>query len=479
MRGIISSFRSVLLSNGISALISILTILVVPKIIGVEAYGYWQYYVFIISYSLFTQIGLSDGVFLRFGGSRKEDLEDIDIRAHLTVLVLQQVTIFLISLIVLLCLNLDFTWGFLYSAIAITVPILNIRQLFLAVNEAIGRFNVYSRLIIEERLLCVSLFSLILIFGITDFRFFVACEVVSRSFSLFRAWLSVQGLFNKLHLNGWDITKKSWDEVCKSVSAGVKVTFGYAATMLIMGLCRYTAKAIWGIAIFGSMSLSLNVLSFFAIVVNAAGPVLFPAFRKLSKEKAAEMYERARVVVAMLSQIIMVAVIPMIGLLKLWLPDYTTAIDFMYILTLVLLFQSRVDVLSSPYLQANRKESIILQVNLATCGFSALGCLLIWIFELPIVTLIYLLVGLFGFRSYVFDYKIYRIFDVGNLKYLVLDILVISNHVMRTLIPDLTISVILTLLVTCAISVFSLDDLKYIAHVARAGKDDNRGKDVE
>lgn len=473
MRGVLSSFRSVLMSNGISALISILTILVIPKIIGVEAYGYWQYYLFIISYSLFTQIGLSDGVFLRYGGSTEEDLRGKDTRPHLVVLVLQQGILFLALVIVLLCLNLNATWGFIYAAIVITLPILNIRQLFLSTNTTIGKFNVYSRLIIEERLVCVSLFAVILVFGITDFRYFVFSEVVSRGFSLFRAWYSVRGLFGNADLSGWRIDKRSLNEVYKSVISGAKISFGFAATMLIMGLCRYTAKAIWGIATFGSVSLSLNVLSFFAIVVNAAGPVLFPAFRKLSKERAKQIYARARVVVAMLSQIIIVLVIPMIGVLKLWLPDYAIAIDFMYILTLVLLFQSRVDVLSSPFLQANRKESLILRVNLLTCLISALGCFLLWVLGLPVVSLIYLIVGLFGFRSYLFDYCVYKCFNIRSYRYLILDLLIILNHVLRSIATDLAVSIILSLLITLVVSFLAIKDLRFIVRLATGDKKSN------
>ena len=55
-------------ANIIILLISGVLTLVVPKLLGPEEYGYWQLYVFYMSYVGLFHLGWCDGVYLRYGG---------------------------------------------------------------------------------------------------------------------------------------------------------------------------------------------------------------------------------------------------------------------------------------------------------------------------------------------------------------------------------------------------------------------------
>ena len=55
-------------AQGISLFVSAIMSLVVPKILGLASYGYWQLFVFYASYSGFFHFGLNDGIYLIEGG---------------------------------------------------------------------------------------------------------------------------------------------------------------------------------------------------------------------------------------------------------------------------------------------------------------------------------------------------------------------------------------------------------------------------
>ena len=61
-------------SNLVSLIISTIVILIIPKIIGVEEYGYWQLYLFYTSYIGFLHFGWNDGIYLRYGGKEYKKL---------------------------------------------------------------------------------------------------------------------------------------------------------------------------------------------------------------------------------------------------------------------------------------------------------------------------------------------------------------------------------------------------------------------
>lgn len=75
LKNFLKDFSYALLSNLVSLIVSVLMILVIPKLIGVREYGYWQLYLFYSSYVGFLHFGWIDGIYLRFGGKEYKDLD--------------------------------------------------------------------------------------------------------------------------------------------------------------------------------------------------------------------------------------------------------------------------------------------------------------------------------------------------------------------------------------------------------------------
>ena len=63
-------------ANIVSMIVSALVVLIVPKSISTEGYGYYQLYILYIGYAGFFQFGIIDGVYLRYGGAYYNELDD-------------------------------------------------------------------------------------------------------------------------------------------------------------------------------------------------------------------------------------------------------------------------------------------------------------------------------------------------------------------------------------------------------------------
>ena len=63
------------MSNVIHLLISTVTVLIIPKFVGVETYGYYQLYLFYISYAGVAYFGWCEGIYLREGGKYYSELD--------------------------------------------------------------------------------------------------------------------------------------------------------------------------------------------------------------------------------------------------------------------------------------------------------------------------------------------------------------------------------------------------------------------
>lgn len=71
---LVKNLKLAILAQSINVIFSFVVSLILPKILGVEQYSYWQLFVFYITYAGLLHLGLSDGIYLRYGGEHIENL---------------------------------------------------------------------------------------------------------------------------------------------------------------------------------------------------------------------------------------------------------------------------------------------------------------------------------------------------------------------------------------------------------------------
>ena len=79
------------LAQFISIIINLIMYLIVPKIVGTTNYAYWQLFIFYTNYAGFFHLGLVDGIYLRLGGKKYNDLNFNLLGSQLKVMNLIQI----------------------------------------------------------------------------------------------------------------------------------------------------------------------------------------------------------------------------------------------------------------------------------------------------------------------------------------------------------------------------------------------------
>ena len=75
IKSLASNLSIAFLAQGVSLVLSITMSLLVPKVLGVDEFGYWQLFLFYTSYVGFFHFGLNDGVYLLNGGRVRCELD--------------------------------------------------------------------------------------------------------------------------------------------------------------------------------------------------------------------------------------------------------------------------------------------------------------------------------------------------------------------------------------------------------------------
>lgn len=80
---ILQNMSIAFLAQGVTLALSVIQTMIVPKLLGVEQFGYWQLYIFYVSYVGFFHLGLSSGVYLTTGGQKREEMDKASIKSQM------------------------------------------------------------------------------------------------------------------------------------------------------------------------------------------------------------------------------------------------------------------------------------------------------------------------------------------------------------------------------------------------------------
>ncbi|MDP5274718.1 hypothetical protein [Chengkuizengella axinellae] len=280
------NFSYSLTSNLVSFIISILIVLIIPKLIGVEEYGYWQLYIFYVSYVGFLHFGWNDGIYLRYGGKDYEKLDKPLFYSQFIMLMMSQAifTSFIFVYSSLFVSNINKV--FIFQTIAFVLLIVNARVMLQLILQSTNRIKEYAQITIMDKLLYMILIITFLLIGIRDFKFMIIADIIGKFISLLYAIYCCRDLV----IHRISTFYFSFKETVINVSVGIKLMFSNIASMLIIGNVRFGIERTWDVSTFGKVSLTLSISNLMMLFINAMGIIMFPVLRRTDEERLPSIY---------------------------------------------------------------------------------------------------------------------------------------------------------------------------------------------
>lgn len=127
----------------------------------------------------------------------------------------------------------------------------------------------------------------------------------------------------------------------------------------------------WDELLFSDVSFAFAVSNVFLVFVTAISVVLFPSLKRLDESKLPQMYKNIRNIISPFLFIIMICYFPGCWILKRWLPAYTASLKYLGILLPLIIFSSKVSLLTNNYLKVYRKEKLMLLANAISVALGA------------------------------------------------------------------------------------------------------------
>lgn len=372
IKSLIQNAAVAFLAQGVTMLISCLTSLLVPKILGVEEFGYWQLFIFYASYVGFFHFGLNDGVYLVHGGEGRDQIDKRSVNSQFLIGSIFQLVLCVLIIGFVMGIDLGQQRNFVLICTAYYMVVKNASNYLGYVFQSMNETKLYSFSCILERIAFLLPLAALLIARAQSFTWFVLAYCASGTLQLLFCLWHARDFFG----SGLLAPNEAARESLASVRIGIKLMIANIASQLILGVARFIIDALWGIKTFGELSLSLSMVNFVFSFVSQAAMVLFPALRQGSKDEVGKFFYAVRNFMDLVFPAVYLFYFPGVWLLSMWLPQYANSFIFFAYLLPICVFDGKMSIACTTCFKVEREEALLLKINIVTTCFSAIGAVI-------------------------------------------------------------------------------------------------------
>lgn len=362
LKKILSNFTIAFLAQAISLILSFTTSLIVPKLLGVQQFGYWQLFIFYSSYAGLFHFGLNDGIYLIYGGQTRSNINKGDISCLFRIEICFQLVLSIILVTLTSIFVTDKERVIVITATGIYITIFNLSNYIWNLFQAINETKLYSKSVIISKLSFLVLLIILLILKVQYFQPFILAFIFSQTCALIYCILHGRVLL----FANFDNLKRPIGLLLNTIRVGIMLTLSNLAAMVTVGVARFVVDNAWGIEEFGQFSLAISLVNFALMFVTQLAMVLYPALRQSNGSQIVHAFSFMRSSLSIFLPVIYVFFFPVCWLLERWLPSYTDAFYYFGLLLPICLFDSKMNLVGVTFLKVKRKEKVLLLINLCT-----------------------------------------------------------------------------------------------------------------
>ena len=366
-KSLASNMAAAFAAQGVYFLASVAMSLLVPKVLGVETYGYWQLFVFYASYSGFFMLGLNDGIYLIEGGNTRGEIDKRAVNSQFRFGMALQLVVAAAIAVVAVFRAPEQQRSFVLFAFALYTVLYNLSGFLGYIFQAMNETRLFSYSTMIERLVFLVAIVAMFLMRVPDFEPYVLAFLLSKACSLGYCMLHSRDFLAAGSLGALESARLS----LSSVKVGFALMVSNVASMLILGVARALVDGAWGIEAFGRVSFWLSMVNFFITFVSQASMVLFPALRQGTDGERRAFYRCIRDAMEIAFPAVYLLYFPIAWSLSLWLPQYADSVRFLAILLPVCVFDTKMDLCCTTYFKVLREERTLLKVNLCALAGSA------------------------------------------------------------------------------------------------------------
>lgn len=403
-----SNLSYAFVAQSLSLLLSVLMSLIVPKLLGVEQFAYWQLFIFYSGYVGLLHLGLPDGIYLRYGGTELNAMDKSLLGSQLRIMILFHTLISIVGCSVLSFFSIEEERKFVWMLVAIYMIITNAFWYLGFLYQAANKTKNYSIATIISKVSFTICVFILMFIKPEKFKIYVALYVVAQGLALLYFVYKGRSFVFSQQLS----LRKILLEIFHNIKIGINLTFSNIVSSFIIGVGRVMIDTTQGISDFGMVSFAISLSNFFLQFISQISMVMFPMLRSFDGVRMKKVFVVARSGISYLLCAILAIYAPMKYLLSIWLPQYALSLEYLAILLPICVFDGKMQLLYNTYLKVLRKEKVLLGINLFALGASAVLCVIGAYVLNSMTAVVFFMVVAIAIRSWISNIYLSRFMDV-------------------------------------------------------------------
>lgn len=346
-----------ILTQGSLGIMSFLTTIILPNIMGPAQYGYMQKFVFYLSYLNVLSLGFNDGLTLNYAG--KQNASTTKLRSALFIQIIYSGILTGLFLMIAFTIK-DSANKFIVIMLGINVLPTIIICIINGIILAEGKTFLYNISTIAQRLIfCVW----IIVFLVSDnnsFQYMITANTIGNILCLF--WLFV--IYRKYFIGKKATWKEGAIECKKLYFSGIQISLSVILLSLFPAFGRILIERFETIEIYGIYSFYISLLSIALTFTNAVGVIAFPMIKQLSQDAIPTLYIKMERIYRVIGLLIFLCYFLIYFYIKKFLNAYVEGLNYLPILLLLCYPMGKIQVLMTPIYKTYRKEKNFFILNL-------------------------------------------------------------------------------------------------------------------
>jgi O-antigen/teichoic acid export membrane protein len=336
--------------QGLLLVFGFVQVLIIPKYLSVEGYGYWQLFTLYASYVGILHFGFIDGILVRWAGKELNQVGG-EIKTAFRFLLLEQLIVIIpLALLFYFLLQPPFQWiGLMILPYAF---IINLATFFMFTTQAIRKFKLLTAVNVGKGGVFLLLIILLFTFGYLDYQ-----HVIFASLAAFTLALFALAFWFRKYLWGEMPSVSSLKAYGKeNISIGIFVLLGNFVVVLFMTIDRLMVSSFFPIEQFAIYAFALMIAMVAYTFVGAISQVFFPNLSAMTTELRTRAYQLGKPAIILAWAGVLAVYFPVTRLIEFYLPHYTASLPIMQILLCTVGFGSLIQILHVNYYKVYRKQ---------------------------------------------------------------------------------------------------------------------------
>jgi len=350
------SFSSDLIVYGLGQIIvlvlGIVQLLILPKYLSMDDYGYFRVFILYGSYVGILHLGFIDGALVRWAGKQLPDITH-EVRISIRFLLLEQV------LIILPLMGLSF---FIFNGINKTIALLiliyaliaNVSTLFMFIFQAVKKFKLLTIFNIGRQAIFLVLLIPIIILGFATYFYVIVAMLCTflATLILFIMSMKIKPMKESSHFSSAWLFGKS------NINIGIYILSGNFIYIIFTTIDRLLVNYHFSIVDFAIYNFSVSVSTSVYTLVSAVSQVFFPYLAALEDDAKTYIYQMTKPAVTLFWAATLIIYFPFTKFIEFYLPNYLESLPILKILLCTVGFCAPIQILHINYYKAYKKQKL-------------------------------------------------------------------------------------------------------------------------